>query len=277
MLNPYRGWMIASLIFMALTYTPIFMSKQVLDAFVREDRIYESLSSIYLLVISVFFGIAFFRTRARFSIKEKAWIRKLAFLGFGLLFLFAAGEEISWGQRIFGLEAPNLIKEHNVQKELTLHNLEFLQGARALLPFSFSQLTSVFALTFGALIPLASRFSRRVREFLEPLFPVLPVACSLLFIANYAIQKAIIRLLPHFPQFYHHPSLNIPAGVLETREHGYSFALMLATIFYVLVKLRHGGEARIAAEVESADGISALPTGDEPVAESREAVQQAEE
>jgi len=40
-----------------------------------------------------------------------------------MLCLFGAGEEISWGQRIFGLETPDYLKERNAQGELGLHNL----------------------------------------------------------------------------------------------------------------------------------------------------------
>ena len=40
-----------------------------------------------------------------------------------LMCLFGAGEEISWGQRIFGLETPDYLKERNAQGELGLHNL----------------------------------------------------------------------------------------------------------------------------------------------------------
>jgi hypothetical protein len=39
--------------------------------------------------------------------------------------LFGAGEEISWGQRVFGIETPVALAEHNAQKELNLHNLTF--------------------------------------------------------------------------------------------------------------------------------------------------------
>ena len=37
--------------------------------------------------------------------------------------LFGAGEEISWGQRIFGLETPEYFEENNSQGEIGLHNL----------------------------------------------------------------------------------------------------------------------------------------------------------
>ena len=38
--------------------------------------------------------------------------------------VLAAGEEISWGQRLLGIEAPQSIREANQQGELTLHNLD---------------------------------------------------------------------------------------------------------------------------------------------------------
>ncbi len=41
----------------------------------------------------------------------------------GFMFLFGAGEEISWGQRIFNIETPEFFKKHNAQKEMNLHNL----------------------------------------------------------------------------------------------------------------------------------------------------------
>ncbi len=40
-----------------------------------------------------------------------------------LLCLFGAGEEISWGQRIFGLETPDYLADKNAQGEIGLHNL----------------------------------------------------------------------------------------------------------------------------------------------------------
>ena len=44
-------------ILLIVAYIPVFMKEQILDAFVREDRIYETLSPIYLFVASIMFGI----------------------------------------------------------------------------------------------------------------------------------------------------------------------------------------------------------------------------
>jgi len=46
-------------------------------------------------------------------------ISLLIFIGF----FFVAGEELSWGQRIIGIETTEYFKENNAQQELNLHNL----------------------------------------------------------------------------------------------------------------------------------------------------------
>lgn len=40
-----------------------------------------------------------------------------------LVLFWAAGEEVSWGQRVFGLETPAWLHARNVQDELNLHNI----------------------------------------------------------------------------------------------------------------------------------------------------------
>ena len=42
-----------------------------------------------------------------------------------LFFLFVGLEEISWGQRILGVETPNFFSD-NVQSETNVHNLEYV-------------------------------------------------------------------------------------------------------------------------------------------------------
>ncbi len=47
---------------------------------------------------------------------------------FALGALFVGMEEIAWGQWFFAFETPEIIKQINMQKEMTLHNIEGLQG-----------------------------------------------------------------------------------------------------------------------------------------------------
>ncbi len=50
------------------------------------------------------------------------WLLMLGFIGVSIAFFFVAGEEISWGQRILGIETPAEYAAVNTQQELTLHN-----------------------------------------------------------------------------------------------------------------------------------------------------------
>lgn len=70
----------------------------------------------------------------------------LAAAGLGLILFVAAGEEVSWGQRVFDTETPAVLVDGNAQDELNLHNLEAVQhkaviaqlaiaGGGVLLPF----------------------------------------------------------------------------------------------------------------------------------------------
>ena len=222
---------------LAATYLPMFAKEEILNAFAREDKIYESLSPLYLFIVSILFFTAFYRSPIKLSLKDPAWLKRISFLGFALLFLLATFEEISWGQRIFGIETPNLIKDVNVQKELTIHNLEFFQGDDAALPLDFDQLSALFALTIGFIIPLACMLIKPLRDFLSTKFPILPLQYGFLYPANYIIQKAIVRLLPRFPDLYHHTQMKIPQGVHEIREHGYALLLLISVAFYLILKL----------------------------------------
>lgn len=71
---------------------------------------------------SVSFGLAGLITLT-VAITRGNGLRRIIWLLIALVSLLIAAEEISWGQRIFYVETPEAISKHNLQKELTLHNL----------------------------------------------------------------------------------------------------------------------------------------------------------
>ena len=56
---------------------------------------------------------------------HKIWA--LFYYLFAFAFLFVGLEEISWGQRLFGLQSPDFFKTYNSQAEITIHNLEWFR------------------------------------------------------------------------------------------------------------------------------------------------------
>lgn len=66
---------------------------------------------------------------AGFLLFASAWLerrilpRSIYILG-GILMLFFAGEEVSWGQHIFGFATPNALAGINYQNEFNVHNID---------------------------------------------------------------------------------------------------------------------------------------------------------
>jgi hypothetical protein len=98
--------------------------------------------------------------------------RRFGDLLVALFCVAAAGEEISWGQRLFGYLPPPLFLEHNAQQEANLHNLveAFGQPKWTLI---------AILLAFGIVAPLAvrvpavGRLAGRLR-FTAPSLALLP-------------------------------------------------------------------------------------------------------
>ena len=85
--------------------------------------------------------------------KKILW--KLGTFLFVILFLFAAGEEISWGQRIFGVESSEFFIENNAQGETNLHNL--VVGEKKINKIIFSQLLFLVMFIYLIITPILFR------------------------------------------------------------------------------------------------------------------------
>ncbi len=130
-----------------------------------EDGFFEYLTAILFFLSSVFMFFTAFRMR-------NWW-----FLGLFLLLFVGAGEEISWGQRLLGIDTPEDLKKLNVQGEITLHNLEIFNREnfdksvksgweKAL---TINTLYRFFILCFGVILPVIVMFPSRIRGFVQSL------------------------------------------------------------------------------------------------------------
>jgi hypothetical protein len=86
--------------------------------YVQEDGFVENLTAIFLFLCSIACLYRVFEYR---KMKKPLWI--FTYVALTILFFFAAGEEISWGQRIFGIQSSEFFLEHNKQAETNLHNM----------------------------------------------------------------------------------------------------------------------------------------------------------
>lgn len=88
------------------------------EVYTVEDGFVENGSAIFLFISSMLLLVRFFKL---FKHKDLFW--KIGILALACVFFFGAGEEISWGQRIFNVESSEYFIENNAQGETNLHNL----------------------------------------------------------------------------------------------------------------------------------------------------------
>ena len=81
----------------------------------REDYWVENLTAVWFLLA----GLLLFAT----ALVERSFFRRCVYILGGMAMVFAAGEEISWGQRIFGFATPDFLMHLNESKEFNVHNI----------------------------------------------------------------------------------------------------------------------------------------------------------
>lgn len=118
--------------------------------FAQEDGPVEWGTAVMLFSISM---LSLFRMAMLGKSKKLLW--KVGTLMFLFLFFFAAGEEISWGQRILGVESGEFFLENNAQGETNLHNL--VVGEKKLNKIIFSQLLTLVMVLYLVVVPILYR------------------------------------------------------------------------------------------------------------------------
>ena len=89
------------------------------------------------------------RSRPSASRTARAASFGVAYAGLALAAFVAIGEELSWGQRLFGLTTPESVVAANRQAELNLHNVAGAESPARLLLF--------VAASYGVVAPLVLR------------------------------------------------------------------------------------------------------------------------
>ncbi len=127
LINQARSWWQkyytrAIFVFPLLTFGLLYLVSlwpfNIFKEIVKEDRLIEYAQFFVLLIGSV---VSFLQSLRFFG--QKQWLRATFYALASLALFFVAGDEISWGQRILGLESGAALQEINRQGELTVHNL----------------------------------------------------------------------------------------------------------------------------------------------------------
>lgn len=156
------------------------------DRYMMEDGEIEYATVILLLSSCILVATRWIRLYKKRSLKFSivCWSVLLAFL-------FVAGEEISWGQRIFGIETTEYFMEHNAQGETNLHNL--VVGEVKINKLIFGVTLTTIILIYLIVIPILYQKSNAIKNLIDKWY--IPVPRPRHSISYLAITL-IIMLIP---------------------------------------------------------------------------------
>ena len=179
-----RALVAAGAVAIALAYASLMLKRETVDFLVQEDGPFETAGAAGMLLAAVMFAITAWRT---VRTPGARWLRPVVLIALALFFFVAAGEEISWGQRILGFQTPELIANHNIQDETNLHNLGPLQG-RADVMFQLFWMLGFIA------VPVLAVLSSRVRGVAKRFWPVAPLGIAVLLALTYLVAQVAERI-----------------------------------------------------------------------------------
>ncbi|MCP4154186.1 MAG: hypothetical protein GY757_41050 [bacterium] len=165
-----------------LLYTNVDAYKRYID----EDGIVEWVTVIGLLCCTAISIFRFFHLKNH---KKKLFLIFLLLTAF--VFFFGAGEELSWGQRIFDIQSGDFFNQHNTQKETNIHNLVF--GGIRLNKILFSLLLSICVCLFLFVLPVLYRKNEKTKSFTEALAVPVPRNYQIVFYILLFIVIGIIQ------------------------------------------------------------------------------------
>lgn len=155
------GLMNASLIF-TLVYWILGFDVQFATGFAIEDGPVEYGTAVMLFVSAL---VLAWQSSRQFRSGQA--LAGICLSIYAVIFVFGTGEEISWGQRIFGLETPDYLREINAQDEITLHNI--VVGGKQLTKTVFGGGLTIAILLYLLALPALYGKSRLVMRIADRL------------------------------------------------------------------------------------------------------------
>ncbi len=127
------------------------------EVYTKEDGFAEYGTAFLLLCSAILLIYRFFKLH---KFKKNLW--KIGILAMALVFLFGAGEEISWGQRIFNVESSDYFIENNAQGETNLHNI--IVDGKKVNKIIFSQLLTIILVIYLIITPFLFRKYESIKK-----------------------------------------------------------------------------------------------------------------
>ena len=220
--NKYSSIFFLSVAFITIGFILLFLFHvELYDQLTSEDNVIENLSAVLLFLCGCFFLISFFHAR-KSPLKIQHWL-SYGLLILSIVFFIIAGEEISWGQRIFDIATPDNLSSVNDQDELNFHNINKRFFDRLL-----DRATIVFVFISSFLL------YRKEEKTLGIKNPDIFVVCS------FAITPFYTQNTPlDFYHFTYVPLVGLFVFALKSKQKSFLFPLAFTLILSLIIIIIH--------------------------------------
>ena len=162
------------------------------EQFVREDGMVEWLQFLGFVALS---GVLAQVAVHHYQQAGRVTLAVIGIAGFSAVVALAALEEVSWFQRVIGMQSPEFFTANNRQGETNLHNLAM--GEKSLNKLILVKLIFLIGITHNLILPLLARWRPAIRARVDSLGLYLP---SIGMSAVYLVLVAASQLLFEHPR-----------------------------------------------------------------------------
>jgi hypothetical protein len=216
---PLAGWFL-------LAYRSLTFGVEWAAYLYPEDHLFENIGAVSLFLAAALSAIAFLRARRNGGATLHPF-RSVLYAGMALVFLFVAGEEINWGQRIFHIPEPAALAPFSPQNELNLHGLSASESNPG--P-SVDNLFTAGLIVLAAGLPLAWLALPPLRRAAARILPAQLLGLAPLFLLN---QGLAMYASDNFKRWYRYKIVRFPQAVQEIKESNFE----LLCLFLALIAL----------------------------------------
>jgi hypothetical protein len=164
-----------------------FINKEYYEAvYAKEDAFLEWTTVYALLLCAQTCAVRLCKLKTK-----KNFLFLLCTFGAFLIFLFGAGEEISWGQRIFNIQSNEYFAQNNSQGETNLHNL-VVEGKK-INKIIFGTGLGIIVACYLLILPYFYRTKSSLKNLVDKLG--VPVAKNH-HILSYVLLFIVVSLIP---------------------------------------------------------------------------------
>lgn len=155
-------------------------------SFAQEDGLVEYGTAVMLFCISIFLFLKLLKVATKKNLSWKTGVFLMA-----IIFLFGAGEEISWGQRIFNIQSSEYFLENNAQQETNLHNM--VVNGKKVNKIVFSQLLTIVLVIYLIILPILYRKNNWIKNLTDSFAVPIP---RIQHTIGFLIATALILAMP---------------------------------------------------------------------------------